>query len=77
MTAEAIGRVTTMVDAAASHIEDERYADAFDFLVDRCRGSVSINVVRDYGLEPLGYSLRPRTAAQWTGALEAAIAENR
>ena len=38
---------------------------------------VSIKAVRDYGLEPLGYSMQPGTAAQWTGAYDAAIAEKR
>lgn len=37
----------------------------------------SQQAVVDYGLEPLGYVLRPGTAAQWTGAFDAALAERR
>ena len=39
--------------------------------------TVSLRAVREYGLEPLGYLLRPGTAAEWTGAYEAAIAEKK
>lgn len=38
---------------------------------------VSIQAVKDYGLEPLGYSMQPGTAAQWTAAYDAAVAERK
>jgi glycine betaine/proline transport system substrate-binding protein len=39
--------------------------------------AVSLKAVSEYGLEPLGYSLRSGTTAQWTGAFDVAIAENK
>jgi glycine betaine/proline transport system substrate-binding protein len=38
---------------------------------------VSKKAVAQYGLEGLGYTLRPGTAAEWIGALNAAMAERR
>jgi glycine betaine/proline transport system substrate-binding protein len=39
--------------------------------------TVSEKAVGEYGLDALGYSLRPGTPAQWTGAYDAAVAERR
>src|SRR5262249_6813260 len=39
--------------------------------------AVSQKAVDEYGLGPLGYSLRPGTQAEWTGAFNSAIAERR
>lgn len=39
--------------------------------------TVSQAAVRDYGLDGLGYTLRPGTPAEWTGAYEAALREGR
>jgi glycine betaine/proline transport system substrate-binding protein len=39
--------------------------------------TVSQKAVGDYGLDTLGYSLRPGTPAEWTGAYDAAVAERR
>jgi glycine betaine/proline transport system substrate-binding protein len=38
---------------------------------------VSKKAVAEYGLEGLGYAFRPGTAAEWIGALNAAMAEGR
>jgi glycine betaine/proline transport system substrate-binding protein len=38
---------------------------------------VSQKAVGEYGLDALGYSLRPGTPAEWTGAYDAAVAERR
>lgn len=38
---------------------------------------VSRTAVQDYGLVPLGYSLRPGTQAEWVGALNSAVAGRR
>jgi glycine betaine/proline transport system substrate-binding protein len=39
--------------------------------------TVSQKAVGAYGLDALGYSLRPGTPAEWTGAYDAAVAERR
>jgi glycine betaine/proline transport system substrate-binding protein len=39
--------------------------------------TVSEKAVGEYGLDALGYSLRPGTPAEWTGAYDAAVAERR
>ncbi len=39
--------------------------------------AVSQKAVEDYGLGRLGYSLRPGTPAEWTGAFNQAVAERR
>ena len=39
--------------------------------------TVSQKAVGEYGLDALGYSLRPGTPAEWTGAYDAAVAERR
>jgi glycine betaine/proline transport system substrate-binding protein len=39
--------------------------------------TVSQTAVRAYGLDALGYSLRPGTPAEWTGAYDAAVRERR
>jgi glycine betaine/proline transport system substrate-binding protein len=39
--------------------------------------AVSRNAVQEYGLAPLGYSLRPGTQVEWVGALNSALAERR
>ena len=39
--------------------------------------TVSDKAVTEYDLKPLGYSLRPGTQAEWTGAYNAAVAEQR
>jgi glycine betaine/proline transport system substrate-binding protein len=39
--------------------------------------AVSQKAVGEYGLDTLGYSLRPGTPAEWTGAYDAAVAERR
>lgn len=39
--------------------------------------TVSQAAVRAYGLDALGYTLRPGTAAEWTGAYDAALRERR
>lgn len=39
--------------------------------------AVSRDAVQEYGLAPLGYSLRPGTQAEWVGALDLAVAERR
>jgi glycine betaine/proline transport system substrate-binding protein len=39
--------------------------------------TVSQKAVAEYGLGALGYSLRPGTPAEWTGAYDAAVAEQR
>jgi glycine betaine/proline transport system substrate-binding protein len=38
---------------------------------------VSQKAIGEYGLDALGYSLRPGTPAEWTGAYDAAVAERR
>ncbi len=39
--------------------------------------TVSQKAVGEYGLDAVGYSLRPGTPAEWTGAYDAAVAERR
>lgn len=39
--------------------------------------TVSLAAVRAYGLDASGYTLRPGTAAEWTGAYDAAVRERR
>jgi glycine betaine/proline transport system substrate-binding protein len=39
--------------------------------------TISQKAVGEYGLDALGYSLRPGTPAEWTGAYNAAVAEQR
>lgn len=39
--------------------------------------TLSQKAVGTYGLDPLGYSFRPGTAAEWTAAYDAAVAERR
>ncbi|NML59803.1 glycine/betaine ABC transporter substrate-binding protein [Massilia sp. RP-1-19] len=39
--------------------------------------TLSQKAVGDYGLDALGYSFRPGTAAEWTAAYDAAVAERR
>jgi len=72
-----VGEVSSMADLAKPAVAERMTKVIQGIGTAATITTVSQQAVRDYGLEPLGYSLRPGTAAEWTGAYDAAIRERR